>query len=79
MCIVVQHSPTPIMTVYKSSYKHFKESFFKLEAGPPCPTLLLDEQDGEQFPLYWTRKPLKGRLIDEQGLSASVRADIERV
>lgn len=66
------------MSVFKSSYKHFKESFFKLEAGPSFSTLLLDEHGRERFPLYWTRKPRKGRLIDEPDLSASVRADIER-
>lgn len=46
-----------ILIAKSQSYKDFKESFFKVRAGPTCPGLLVDPSGKEKFPLYWTTKP----------------------
>lgn len=46
-------------------------------AGPSFSLLLEDKYGRERFTLHWTRKPRKGRFLDELDFFASDLADIE--
>lgn len=67
------------MVAFRSSYKHFKEQFFRLGAGPIDPYLLVDEVGKECFPLYWTRNPRSKFTVDQRDLSVADRSEVDRL
>jgi len=54
---LVSQSPNVLFTPFSSSYKYFKDSFFKIIITPADRHHFFDG-DNAKFPLYWTRDPV---------------------
>ena len=44
-------------SIPSTSYKNFKERFFKVYIWPEAMSYFFDETSRLRFPLYWTKKP----------------------
>lgn len=48
-----------LFSLFTSSYKHFKTSFFKVSSSPDVLSFFLNQQGETKFLLYWTRSPCR--------------------
>lgn len=69
------HNRRLFMFGFRSSNKHFKDQFFRLEVGPNDPFLLVDETGREYFPLCQTQNPRSKFTVDRRDLSADDQKD----
>jgi len=67
---LVSQSKNRLLNPYSSSYKFFKDTFFKVMINPEGRRSVFDGVVSK-FPLYWTRKPTKFTLWPRSDLSTN--------
>jgi len=67
-----------LFTLYKYSFKEFKNTFFKVKPtkNDPLKRILFDQNNAPRFPLYWTI-PNKFKSRQEYQLTAEEKVDIQ--
>lgn len=66
-----------IFAAYTTSYKDFKDKFFRVRAGPACPELLVNSVGFPRFPLHWTINPKARNSFDRDSMSDAEIKDVD--
>lgn len=66
-----------MFAAYTTSYKDFKDKFFRVQAGPACPTLLVNSSGLPRFSLHWTINPKSRNSYDRDLLTEAEVRDVD--